>query len=303
MNFFTKTLFSLGGANLNIIPFLTTKTRTHYRVIGISLLVNILLAFLAGCEMGYQYTSNIFVFIPIGLLWGVLIGTTDYQITNFDSPSNKYAIYTFRVIFGITSSIISVLSLLVFLNINEIENTLKTDNQNIKSSIINSYNIEYKDRYQILKSKKDNQNEYHNSVCQKEALNEYAGPIYSNKHKKCLLDLEEINLIKIDLDKKEETYIKYKNNQLYSIDILKYNDYFSKLRVLFSILKNDGIKFFISSLFFIMLLCFELSTLCLKILMPKFKDYEKAEEIIEKNTLEIIENKSFEIANLNNNII
>lgn len=241
--------------------------KAHLNLFYALILVSVL-SIATGIELTTQFSESSTVIMIGGLIWGSLIFTVDYLLIT--GKSSK-AIFVTRSIFGFSSILVGVISILLLLNNNDIKNFHKESYSFKKDSITTNYNSAKALRYASAVKKDSSLVAYHLNNCEVEANNRYAGHDYDRIHDSyCVPQKAELDLMITRLDSAEVEYKNLFDLQLLSQTEIEDQGFSGKVETLFMeiILPNPFILI-MSIIMFFLLAGFEFSALFAKMNINK----------------------------------
>lgn len=270
---FRKFIYSLGGADYNIIQHSTNDTKKQYSNLGWSVILCTLIALISGADFTHQYTSSIPITIAGALLFGTLVFSFDYFLINSKSSSTFFKLL--RIPVALANVLLGTLALMIMLCQSKIDNKILLENTGKITSCDSIYQSSKNQRYIGYYSKVNDKDHYHNTVCFPEAQNGYAGLNYVRKHTYCNTQDSLLVIEKATLDSTEVPYFNTYNVHRDALGKLTSNDIFEKGNYLPSILKENWVALLIAFCVFIIATYVETQSLIMKFSLDPNDEYHQ----------------------------
>lgn len=224
-----------------------------------------------GIEIALNFTSNIFFVALGGIIGSVVTFCVDYFLLS-NSNANFTASIS-RIIFGIGMVVFSSINIQLFVNHSDITRTLEKKGSEQIDTLDNEYNQTKEARYINLKKLQDANQQYYDSVLQKEALKGFAGEKYNRKKIKYDQDALLIQQEKVRLDSTEQIYLDQYNEKRTELKKGVTTGYYSRIEQLYNLTVRSIARIFMSIVFMLILFGIELSALLAKFSINKDNDY------------------------------
>ena len=159
---FLKFIYSLGGADYNVIQHSTNDTKKQYRNLGWSVILCTLIALISGADFTHQYTSSVPITIAGALLFGTLVFSFDYFLINSNSTSTFFKLL--RIPVAVANVLLGTLALMVMLTQSKIDNKILLENTGKITKCDTTYQLSKLQRYEAYENKMTDKDHYHNTV-------------------------------------------------------------------------------------------------------------------------------------------
>lgn len=273
MKHFKNFIYSLGGADYNVIQHSTYDTKKQYRNLGWSVILCTLIALISGADFTHQYTSSVPITVAGALLFGTLVFSFDYFLINSNSTSTFFKLL--RVPVGVSNVLLGTLALMVMLTQSKIENKIILENTGKITKCDSTYQLSKLKRYEAYENKMTDKDQYHNTVCFPEAQNGYAGTNYGKKHTYCITQDSLLAIEKVALDSAEVPFFKTYSVERDALGKLTSNDIFEKGNYLTAIFKENWVALLIALCVFIIATYVETQSLIMKFSLDPNDEYHQ----------------------------
>lgn len=270
---FRKFIYSLGGADYNVIQHSTNDTKKQYRNLGWSVILCTLIALISGADFTHQYTSSVPITIAGALLFGTLVFSFDYFLINSNSTSTFFKLL--RIPVAVANVLLGTLALMVMLTQSKIDNKILLENTGKITKCDSTYQISKLQRYEAYQNKVTDKDHYHNTVCFPEAQNGYAGTNYGKKHTYCITQDSLLSIEKVALDSAEVPFFKTYSVEREALGKLTSNDIFEKGNYLPAIFKENWVALLIALCVFIIATYVETQSLIIKFSLDPNDEYHQ----------------------------
>lgn len=270
---FKKFIYSLGGADYNVIQHSTNDTKKQYRNLGWSVILCTLIALISGADFTHQYTSSVPITVAGALLFGTLVFSFDYFLINSNSTSTFFKLL--RIPVAIANVLLGTLALMVMLTQSKIDNKILLENTGKITKCDSTYQISKLQRYEAYEDKVTDKDHYHNTVCFPEAQNGYAGTNYGKKHTYCITQDSLLAIEKVALDSAEVPFFKTYSVERDALGKLTSNDIFEKGNYLPAIFKENWVALLIALCVFIIATYVETQSLIIKFSLDPNDEYHQ----------------------------
>ena len=256
------------------------STKKNYKNIVLAMYFVSAISIATGIEVTSQFTDSISILVFGGLLYGVVIFCVDYFLVSGESTRFNFIA---RAIFGSASVVIGVVSLLLLINTNDINNLTKSNNTALLNSLSNNYLNAKSNRYKLASEKEAVIADYHLKECVPEAKNKYAGEAYDRIHNSfCVVEEKKLSAITKALDSSEVSYLNIYNEKKVRLNETSRLGLFEKVAILFQeIIIPDIYKIGFAVLLFIFLLGIEFTALFAKMNIKKGNGFIQLKNVIE----------------------
>lgn len=273
MKHFKNFIYSLGGADYNVIQHSTNDTKKQYRNLGWSVILCTLIALISGADFTHQYTSSVPITVAGALLFGTLVFSFDYFLINSNSTSTFFKLL--RIPVAIANVLLGTLALMVMLTQSKIDNKILLENTGKITKCDSTYQISKLQRYEAYENKVTDKDHYHNTVCFPEAQNGYAGTNYGKKHTYCITQDSLLSIEKVALDSAEVPFFKTYSVEREALGKLTSNDIFEKGNYLPAIFKENWVALLIALCVFIIATYVETQSLIIKFSLDPNDEYHQ----------------------------
>lgn len=270
---FKKFIYSLGGADYNVIQHSTNDTKKQYRNLGWSVILCTLIALISGADFTHQYTSSVPITVAGALLFGTLVFSFDYFLINSNSTSTFFKLL--RIPVAVANVLLGTLALMVMLTQSKIDNKILLENTGKITKCDSTYQISKLQRYEAYENKVTDKDHYHNTVCFPEAQNGYAGTNYGKKHTYCITQDSLLSIEKVALDSAEVPFFKTYSVEREALGKLTSNDIFEKGNYLPAIFKENWVALLIALCVFIIATYVETQSLIIKFSLDPNDEYHQ----------------------------
>lgn len=270
---FLKFIYSLGGADYNVIQHSTNDTKKQYRNLGWSVILCTLIALISGADFTHQYTSSVPITIAGALLFGTLVFSFDYFLINSNSTSTFFKLL--RIPVAVANVLLGTLALMVMLTQSKIDNKILLENTGKITKCDTTYQLSKLQRYEAYENKMTDKDHYHNTVCFPEAQNGYAGTNYGKKHTYCITQDSLLAIEKVALDSAEVPFFKTYSIERDALGKLTSNDIFEKGNYLPAIFKENWVALLIALCVFIIATYVETQSLIMKFSLDPNDEYHQ----------------------------
>ena len=270
---FRKFIYSLGGADYNVIQHSTNDTKKQYRNLGWSVILCTLIALISGADFTHQYTSSVPITVAGALLFGTLVFSFDYFLINSNSTSTFFKLL--RIPVAIANVLLGTLALMVMLTQSKIDNKILLENTGKITKCDSTYQLSKLQRYEAYENKMTDKDHYHNTVCFPEAQNGYAGTNYGKKHTYCITQDSLLAIEKVALDSAEVPFFKTYSVERDALGKLTSNDIFEKGNYLPAIFKENWVALLIAICVFIIATYVETQSLIMKFSLDPNDEYHQ----------------------------
>lgn len=270
---FLKFIYSLGGADYNVIQHSTNDTKKQYRNLGWSVILCTLIALISGADFTHQYTSSVPITIAGALLFGTLVFSFDYFLINSNSTSTFFKLL--RIPVAVANVLLGTLALMVMLTQSKIDNKILLENTGKITRCDTTYQLSKLQRYEAYENKMTDKDHYHNTVCFPEAQNGYAGTNYGKKHTYCITQDSLLAIEKVALDSAEVPFFKTYSVERDALGKLTSNDIFEKGNYLPAIFKENWVALLIALCVFIIATYVETQSLIMKFSLDPNDEYHQ----------------------------
>jgi transcription initiation factor TFIIIB Brf1 subunit/transcription initiation factor TFIIB len=270
---FLKFIYSLGGADYNVIQHSTNDTKKQYRNLGWSVILCTLIALISGADFTHQYTSSVPITIAGALLFGTLVFSFDYFLINSNSTSTFFKLL--RIPVAVANVLLGTLALMVMLTQSKIDNKILLENTGKITKCDTTYQLSKLQRYEAYENKMTDKDHYHNTVCFPEAQNGYAGTNYGKKHTYCITQDSLLAIEKVALDSAEVPFFKTYSVERDALGKLTSNDIFEKGNYLPAIFKENWVALLIALCVFIIATYVETQSLIMKFSLDPNDEYHQ----------------------------
>lgn len=270
---FLKFIYSLGGADYNVIQHSTNDTKKQYRNLGWSVILCTLIALISGADFTHQYTNSVPITVAGALLFGTLVFSFDYFLINSNSTSTFFKLL--RIPVAIANVLLGTLALMVMLTQSKIDNKILLENTGKITKCDTTYQLSKLQRYEAYENKMTDKDHYHNTVCFPEAQNGYAGTNYGKKHTYCITQDSLLAIEKVALDSAEVPFFKTYSLERDALGKLTSNDIFEKGNYLPAIFKENWVALLIALCVFIIATYVETQSLIMKFSLDPNDEYHQ----------------------------
>jgi len=270
---FLKFIYSLGGADYNVVQHSTNDTKKQYRNLGWSVILCTVIALISGADFTHQYTSSVPITVAGALLFGILVFSFDYFLINSNSTNTFFKLL--RIPVAIANVLLGTLALMVMLTQSKIDNKILLENTGKITKCDSIYQLSKLLRYEAYKNKVTDKDHYHNTVCFPEAQNGYAGTNYGKKHTYCITQDSLLAIEKVALDSAEVPFFKTYNVEKEALGKLTSNDIFEKGNYLPTIFKENWVALLIALCVFIIAAYVETQSLIMKFSLDPNDEYHQ----------------------------
>lgn len=271
--YFQNFIYSLGGADYNVIQQCTANTKKQYRNLGWSVILCIFVAFISGADFTHQYTSSIPLTVAGGLLFAIFVFSFDYFLINSNSTNTFFKLL--RVPVAIANVVLGTLALMVLLCQSKIDNKILLNSTSKITACDSNYQKAKLQRYFDYNTKVKTKEDYHNSVCFKEAKNGYAGANYFKKHAYCRIQDSILNIEKANIDSTEIAFSNTYKLEREALSKLTNNDFFQKCQYLPSIFSENWITLLVAICVFIITSYIEIQAMAMKMSQNPNDEYHQ----------------------------
>lgn len=268
-----KFIYSLGGADYNVIQHSTNDTKKQYRNLGWSVILCTLIALISGADFTHQYTSSVPITVAGALLFGTLVFSFDYFLINSNSTSTFFKLL--RIPVAVANVLLGTLALMVMLTQSKIDNKILLENTGKITKCDTTYQLSKLQRYEAYENKMTDKDHYHNTVCFPEAQNGYAGTNYGKKHTYCITQDSLLAIEKVALDSAEVPFFKTYSVERDALGKLTSNDIFEKGNYLPAIFKENWVALLIALCVFIIATYVETQSLIMKFSLDPNDEYHQ----------------------------
>lgn len=273
MKHFKTFIYSLGGADYNVIQLSTDDTKKQYSNLGWSVVLCTLIALISGADFTHQYTSSVPITVAGALLFGTLVFSFDYFLINSNSTNNFFKLL--RIPVAIANVLLGTLALMVMLTQSKIDNKILLENTGKITNCDSTYQLSKQQRYAGYEKKINDKDDYHNTVCIPEAHNRYAGTSYDKKHTYCITQDSLFAIEKVALDSAEVPYFKTYSVEREALRKLTSNDIFEKGNYLPAIFKENWVALLMALCVFLIATYVETQSLIMKFSLDQNDEYHQ----------------------------
>lgn len=279
--YFLIFIYSLGGADSQVIQHCTADTQKQYRNLGWSVILCTGIAIISGADFTHQYTPSIPITVAGALLFGTLVFSFDYFLINSNSTNTFFKLL--RIPVAVANVVLGTLALMVMLCQSKIDNKILLENTGKITKCDSTYQAAKELRYTAYGNKVKDKDHYHNTVCFPEAQNGYAGGNYRRKHAYCNTQDSLLAIEKAVLDSAELTYNKTYQVEREALGKLSSNDFFEKCYYLPEIFRANWVTFLVALCVFIIATYVETQSLIMKFSLKPDDEYHQALTIHKAN--------------------
>lgn len=260
MKHFKKFIYSLGGADYNVIQHNTFSVRVKYILKALSFCVSLPIVF-----FGWYDLANIFpvpIWIKIGLPLYITLSIFHLDLSLLYNDENKGNSWV-RWGVAITNNILCVLFILLNLNLGNVQTFITEKNQSKLDNLDSNYLADKRIAYSHIDTIQSQRDVYHAQICVPQSLNVRVGPLYIQGHKLCEERDSIILAERSRIDSTQARFYDIYNHKRNTLSSGK-SDVFNNLDILIlQILPKSISKIIIGILFAFFLLCLETSPLLL----------------------------------------
>ncbi|WP_299547017.1 transglutaminase-like domain-containing protein [Seonamhaeicola sp.] len=259
----------------------SVSIKKSYKNIGYALIFVSVISIATGIEITSQFTHAVSILLFGGITYGGMVFCVDYFLVSGESTKFGFIV---RAIFGSSNVVLGVISFLLLINTNDINNYNQSINTDEFNSLTDSYLEEKAKRYSIANEKEAIIASYHKANCVKEANIVYAGPKYDKIHNAfCVKEEVKLAALKEELDKEELVFKKIFEEEKAILNNVSRLGLFEKVDILLKkIILPNPYKIGFAFILFVFLLGMEFTAMFSKLNIKKDNSYSAiCEKIVE----------------------